>query len=149
MSGEVSYDGRTSRRSYVTGSRGSWIVMHWDRRLAIYREGGTFETRAAALEAMHESSGPMRLTETPNGVELSYVDAHEGRRVTRTFFVSSTDPDKPSYVREWVGRDAKQVCDELASLGDTLRATGNTLARVIRREYRAMRRAEAKAWGTR
>ena len=68
-----------------------------------------------------------------------YSDELRGEAVKRTFFV------RGAYVYETCedGRD-RQVCDRLATRGSTLRATPETLLRVIRNEYRAMRRSEKK-----
>ena len=51
------------------------------------------------------------------------------------------------YVTEYIGAHGVehiQVCERLSRTGSTLRATTSTLPAVIRREYRAMRRAEAR-----
>ncbi len=48
----------------------------------------------------------------------------------REFFV----PSAGGYVREWVGSDARQVCDGLARRGPTLRSTGDRLLADVRRE---------------
>jgi hypothetical protein len=79
-------------------------------------------------------------TTQPGYVTLSYDDEF-GNRITREFFCS----DKPAaYVREW-RKDGNhtQPCGALSRTGSTLMCDGyaNLLA-VIRREYRAMRRAE-------
>ena len=58
----------------------------------------------------------------------------------REFFV----PAEGGYVREWVGGDARQVCDGLSSRGPTLRSAGPRLASDIRREAAALLRLEAK-----
>lgn len=75
-------------------------------------------------------------------VTINYDDAFNGDRIARTFFC----PDQGGYVRE---QDAAgrypQVCERLGSMGNTLSASSRIqLAEVIRREYRAMRRAEAR-----
>jgi hypothetical protein len=71
-------------------------------------------------------------------VTLEYDDFLEGR-VTREFFC----PIDGGYVREIVGSDAKQVCERLSRTGGTLTASSRTsLIDVIRREYKAMKRAD-------
>lgn len=89
----------------------------------------------------------MRLTsekgETWARVTIEYHDTWEDRRVTRHFRVSTmhaTLPGETRYVHEGDG----QVCERLAHRSDTLTASPETLASVIRREYRSMRRAEAR-----
>lgn len=73
-------------------------------------------------------------------VRIDYVDA-TGGRVTREFF---TRGQERGYVWEWrADGDHRQVCSGLSSRGSTLVCIG-TLADTIRREYRAMRRAERK-----
>ena len=62
-----------------------------------------------------------------------------GERVERVFWIAQTT-DETAYVRE----GDSQVCDALASTGDTLRAAPNTLIDVIRKEYRAMKREWAR-----
>ena len=72
----------------------------------------------------------------PGYVTIRYDSIH-GARVTRTF----TCPMQGGYVRDL---QHNQVCEHLASTGPTLKADHSTLAAVIRREYRAMRRAEKR-----
>ena len=65
----------------------------------------------------------------------------EPTRVEREF----TCPVDGGYIREYNPETTEwdQVCDRLANRGSTLIASNRTvLADVIRREYRAMRRAE-------
>ena len=81
----------------------------------------------------------MVLKETGFSVEISYDDVLTERRVTRVF---SAPTSHVGYVREGNG----QVCEKLYSTGTTLRASLVTLPAVIRREYRAMRRDEARAF---
>lgn len=87
--------------------------------------------------------GRMRLTTDEQGrVTLSYDEewCGETRRVTRTFVCR----EEGGYV--WERDDAgnrRQPCERLASTGSTLHCSGrDRLPEVIRREYRAMRRAE-------
>lgn len=77
-------------------------------------------------------------------VIAEYDDCITGERRRREFMV----PANGGYVREWVRGDWKQVCDGLSDRGDTLRLgeCGDLLA-LIRREYRAMRRAEKRFFG--
>lgn len=78
-----------------------------------------------------------------NTVTLAYdaVD-YEGNdsRVTRHFSCSSDG----GYIYEYCGRGGRrQVCEKLASRGNTLAAWNpKNLLYIIRREYRAMRRVE-------
>lgn len=74
-------------------------------------------------------------------VVLSYDDFITGDRHTRTFFC----PSGGGYVREEDSyRNNPQVCDGLSRRGPTLMASSDAdLIRVIRREYRRMRRFEA------
>ena len=64
-------------------------------------------------------------------------------RVERVF----TCPDDGGYVREKMSNGSwEQVCDKLASMGSTLSCSSRAaLVELIRREYRAMRRAEKAA----
>jgi hypothetical protein len=77
-------------------------------------------------------------------VTLSYDSEDwdgETIRVTREF----TCPPDGGYVRERRDGDWKQVCDKLAAMGSTLMCSSREkLAELIRREYRAMRRAEKR-----
>ena len=61
-------------------------------------------------------------------------------RVERTF----TCPQDGGYVREKMSNgNWEQVCDKLAGMGNTLSCSSReALIDLIRREYRAMRRAE-------
>jgi len=83
-------------------------------------------------------------TDAAGYVTLSYDDEYEGR-VTREFSV----PPNGGYIREHLGNGrTTQPCEKLATRGNTLMASSRTaLADVIRREYRAMRRAEKKDRG--
>jgi hypothetical protein len=73
-------------------------------------------------------------------VSISYDD--QGVRVNREFIC----PIEGGYVRERVGNDFgngyRQVCRKLSTRGDTLMSTRDSLLADIRREYRAMKRAE-------
>jgi hypothetical protein len=59
--------------------------------------------------------------------------------VERDFCVSG----ERSYVWEWVGDDTKQVCEHLDRIGPTLLCKSVNLEAVIKREFEAMKRAEA------
>lgn len=75
-------------------------------------------------------------------VTISYAD-WTGKQRVRAF--STTRPEGPSYVIEIDARGQyPQVCERLSSTGSTLVSSRALLADVIRREYRAMRRAEAR-----
>lgn len=85
------------------------------------------------------------ITQTDTGtVALSYDDAKTGERITREFTVVGSD------VREYDSRgNLHTVCSGLSSGGWVLSVGKDGLLSTIRREYRAMRRAEAKFWATR
>jgi len=75
------------------------------------------------------------------GVTVSY-DAAFDVRVTR-YFVCTQDG---GYVQEYVNGHSNwsQVCERLSRRGSTLRCSSrNNLLNLIRREYRAMRRANS------
>jgi len=75
-------------------------------------------------------------------VTLCYDDPIIADRVTMTFFC----PPQGGYVRMWTqdGRHP-QICERLARRGPTLISpTADALVKIIRREYRAMRREHAK-----
>jgi hypothetical protein len=73
-------------------------------------------------------------------VTISYDHYYTGDRVTRTFFC----PPDGGYVRESCD-GYPQVCERLASMGNTLLAgSRETLPKLIRREYQAMRAAEKR-----
>lgn len=86
-------------------------------------------------------------TLTNGNVRLTYFIAAEVcageveaiEEVERDFFVSG---DK-GYVREWVGDDARQVCEHLDGMGPTLFCKSGNLQAVIKREFEAMKRAQA------
>jgi hypothetical protein len=83
-----------------------------------------------------------RITTSIGGghVTISYTDAYTGERVTRTF---GAPTGREGYVVELDGRGgSRQVCDCLDRVGNTLMSSAERLAETIRREYRAMRRAE-------
>lgn len=87
----------------------------------------------------------MKLTTDNIGrVTISYDDAWYGDRVTREF---STGYTEGGYVIEiFPNGSSTQVCDRLARTGNTLYCASRAdLAALIRREYRAMRRAEVAA----
>lgn len=82
-------------------------------------------------------------TDNIGRVTISY-DAWYGERVTRTFTTMGVDG---GYVIELdLTGGAKQICDRLARTGNTLYCARRAdLAKLIRREYRAMRRADEVA----
>lgn len=85
-----------------------------------------------------------KFTTDPVGrVILSYdVEDYDGvRRVERTF----TCPLDGGYVKEYRNGEWRQVCNRLAHTGNTLTCSSrDKLLDLIRREYRAMRRAEKR-----
>ena len=77
---------------------------------------------------------------------LTMDDRDTGKRTRTTFYVSGAGGSR--YVRYTDEQGSpRQVCRRLASTGDTLMCdpAREPLADVIRREYRAMRRAEARS----
>ncbi len=72
-----------------------------------------------------------------------YVDG-VGQLPTRTIRTFRVNTLGMGYVREYVLGDLKQVCDGLSIRGSTLTASPETLLKVIRMEYRSMRRNEKK-----
>lgn len=83
------------------------------------------------------------ITQDSNGyVTISYDDAISGARITTTYFAPRSSSGKAGYVKIADGRNYPQVCEGLASTGNTLTATPETLLSVIRREYRKMRASE-------
>jgi len=91
---------------------------------------------------MIQGKGRMRITVESSGwVVITYWDDIEGAMVERVF----SAPTRHGYVIEHMrGWRTGQVCEQLASTGTTLMASSDTLSRVIRREYQAMRRAEKR-----
>jgi hypothetical protein len=85
----------------------------------------------------------MRLTVDVGGyVKLTYHDTYSDEPLSRVFIC----PAEGGYVREWRRGDLTQVCDRLARMGPTLRCSSRAdLPALIRREYRAMRRRDARA----
>lgn len=87
----------------------------------------------------------MRTTITIQGEDrctITYQDAITGRAVTMELFA----PRRGGYVRiEAPGYP--QVCERLASTGEALtwRPENGPLSDLVRRHYRAMRRAERRA----
>jgi hypothetical protein len=76
-----------------------------------------------------------------NRCVVSYTDPCDGCRITREFFA----PSEGGYVRENDGQQYPQVCEELASMGNTLKwRPGHPLMDLIRREYRRMRAGERR-----
>lgn len=78
-----------------------------------------------------------------NAVELEYDEVGTGERVVRVFTANRDG----GYVRESIdnGRDYKQICNGLQKYGETLYlACGNSLLDLIRKEYKAMRKIEAR-----
>lgn len=90
-------------------------------------------------------SNRMRLVDAGDSVTIYYHDIDMDKLIRRDFFCSNK---RDSYVREH-GKNGQvyQVCEQLAGMGHCLSANPTSLATVIRREYRAMRRAEKK-WVT-
>ena len=82
----------------------------------------------------------MRLIDHGATVHLFYHERFTNRRRFRTFWLRGDS----SYVREtrWPPSNAwaLKVCERLVDTGHRLEATPATLAQVIRREYRRMRR---------
>lgn len=81
-------------------------------------------------------------TDDKGYVTINYDCQMTGDRVTQTYFC----PENGGYVKisDPEGRYPK-VCERLSSRGNTLMSPNRSaLADVIRREYRAMRRAEAR-----
>jgi hypothetical protein len=74
-----------------------------------------------------------KITHAQATVTIAYTNIW-GDRISRTFWI----PAAGGYVRE----NSQQVCRKLSTRGDTLMSTRATLLADIRREYRAMRRAE-------
>lgn len=82
------------------------------------------------------------ITDDINGrVYLSYTD-ERGERAYRTYSTTSRD-GFGGVIRLHDDRRTSQVCERLSSTGRALSCTRAELPAVIRREYRAMRRAEA------
>lgn len=86
----------------------------------------------------------MHLSVEPSGhVEITYLDHCTDEMVTRRFSCPSSTETR--YVIEHLGAGRTgQVCEQLASTGSTLRSTRERLPKLIRSEYRAMRRAERR-----
>lgn len=86
------------------------------------------------------------ISETGNReVTLSYTNL-DGDRIDRVFWIPMTSSGN-AYIRERVRPNRAndpQVCDALYGTGNTLSATPETLIEVIRREWRARRRAETQ-----
>lgn len=82
--------------------------------------------------------------QSENYVVVEYDDVITGERRTREFMA----PANGGYVREWIRGDWKQISDGLSNRGNTLYLNkGVSLIVMIRREYRAMRRAELRIFG--
>jgi hypothetical protein len=82
-------------------------------------------------------------TLTDGGVRIAYHDPLQARVVIREFFC----PLGGGYVQEWSPylRNWAQVCEGLDTAGVTLDAQSReALPSLIRREYRRMRRANAR-----
>lgn len=91
-----------------------------------------------------------KITASGNDVTVERDCPYTGKRISTTYFAPYTASGRPGYVRI---RDAAgrypQVCEMLASSGNTLEATPDDLLSVIRREYRralAAERREAMRW---
>ena len=82
-----------------------------------------------------------KITVNDNYVTVEADDDSLAGRTTTTYFVRGDG--KLGYVRidDAAGR-YPQVCNGLASRGETLMATAETLPAVIRREIRELRRAQ-------
>lgn len=86
-------------------------------------------------------------TLSPGYVRLTYFIASEVcggeveavEEIERDFCVSG----ERGYVREWVGNDLSQVCEHLDRTGCTILCKSQNLEAVIKREFEAMKRAEA------
>ncbi len=87
-------------------------------------------------------SNRARFTVSGNSVTLT-AENWIGDLETTTYFVSSGTKGGYVRIRDKEGR-YPQVCDHLHTTGPTLWATVDTLADVIRREYRAARAAEKR-----
>lgn len=88
-----------------------------------------------------QKSPRAKFTETqPGYVRMEYTDLF-GERVTVDYFA----PRDGGYVRMWT-KDGRhpQVCHGLSDRGPTLTCKPGELLATIRREYRAMRRANAR-----
>lgn len=84
------------------------------------------------------SNGNVRLTYFI-AAEVCAGEVETIEELEREFFVSS---DK-GYVREWDGNEARQVCERLDEMGPTLFCKSGNLEAVIKREFEAMKRAQA------
>ena len=89
-----------------------------------------------------------RITLDSNNVTVARDNPFSGERETTTYFVGRTSDGKSGYVRI---RDAAgrfpQICEGLAGTGPTLRATPESLPRVIRRELRRQAASEQRILG--
>lgn len=83
-----------------------------------------------------------KITKEGNGVTLSYDHpADESSRINRTFIVSRSHVLEDRGSRGW-----ERVCFGLTKLGNVLTCHDSSdLLSIIRREYRAMRRADSRA----
>lgn len=87
----------------------------------------------------------MKLTvQAFNDVVLQYTDV-DGTRIERRFFTCHHADGRDGYVQEIMddGR-YRQVGEALGRTGNMVSSTVADLPATIRREYRAMRRAQAK-----
>jgi hypothetical protein len=79
-----------------------------------------------------------RITTDGNIVTLACDDEINGRQEREFFTLGAYVYERINAVKD------RQVCDRLQSRGSTLMHHDRPLIDVIRREYRAMRRAEAR-----
>lgn len=82
-----------------------------------------------------------KISQDQYGYVTAEYDAGD-RRISRTFMV----PENGGYVREqWGNGEWRQVCNGLSSQGSTLSCSSRAgLLGLIRDEYRAMRRNQAR-----
>ena len=88
----------------------------------------------------------MKIVDNAEGtVHLTHYDPFVGVDISRTFWVPrigghvrETTPERP-------GTLGSQVCERLTNYGNTLYATPDSIASVIRREYNRMRRRYERA----
>ncbi len=86
-------------------------------------------------------------TDSTGGVSMKYFNVYDQEVITRDFSCNTDG----GYVYEVTDGMHKQICGQLAYRGSTLLAVSReVLIRVIRREYRAMRKEEERlnAFGT-
>jgi hypothetical protein len=112
------------------------VLAHCSRTFALF-SGLDAHIRAYCFhKERRKQMSRMKLTKTSNYVTLSYTEPVTGEREIREFHV----PFSGGYVRE----GDKQVCENLSHFGSTLTADPETLADVIRQEYRSLMRNQQK-----